>query len=309
MIPAELWEFASGPFGWAFAFGLGWLFGSFANVGIYRWPPTEEFPRGRSVVKPASHCFGCGAAVRAIDNIPILSYLLLRGRCRVCKIGFSARYMMIEAMTGLLFAATFYFCVVLFPDVAPADRLLRFAIYAAFMFVMVVITFIDLDHKLILDKITYPSIPFFYGAGLLLPENQWWDGLVGAAVGYAVVRLIADGYYLFTKREGMGYGDGKLLAIFGALWGWKAVFAGLFLGSIVGTIVCVPLLLLGGRAKTDADRGEGEEETSAEEDVLEDPPGMGRVEVPFGPFLITGAIVYMYLSPWIEVTVRRSFFW
>ena len=105
----------------------------------------------------------------------------------------------------------------------PSVRWLRFFILAAFFFVLVVITFIDLDHKLILDKITYPSIPIFYGLGLLLPGDDWKAGLVGAVVGYGVVRLIADGYYFLTRREGMGYGDGKLLALVGAFLGWRAV--------------------------------------------------------------------------------------
>lgn len=227
------------------AFVLGTLWGSFANVCIYRWPPTPEHPDGRSVVKPGSHCGACGKPVRWYDNVPILSWLWLRGRCRDCGTTFSARYLLVEAFTGVLFAATWWFAVDARGYLEPLDlRLVRFAIGAAFSFVMVVVIFIDLDHRLILDRVTLPSLALFYGLGLLLPERHWTEGIVGAAVGFAVVRLTIDLYFLVRGRIGMGEGDAKLLAVVGALLGWKAPLVCLFLGAGLGVLVTIPVLLV-----------------------------------------------------------------
>lgn len=287
------------PAAYALVVVLGMLFGSFANVCIYRWPPTERYPRGRSVVRPGSHCSACDHPIRWHDNIPLLGYLLLRGRCRDCGVSFSPRYLLVEAAMGLLFLAAYHHTVALaFPHEPLAVRLTRFLILAALQFVLVVVAFIDLDHRLILDKLTYPAIPLFYGLGLLLPGHGWnqgWSqGLVGAAVGYGVVRLIADGYYYLTGREGLGYGDGKLLAVIGALLGWQAVVASLFLGSLLGTAISVPLLL--------AARRRGPDPTV--KDDAPDDPSLRHVEVPFGPFLVLGAIAYIYAEPWLHVGFR-----
>jgi leader peptidase (prepilin peptidase) / N-methyltransferase len=293
------------PAAYLFVFVLGTLFGSFANVCIYRWPPTDEHPRGRSVVRPGSHCGVCAAPVRWYDNLPILSYLWLRGRCRDCHTGFSARYLLVEVATGMLFVAVFYLAVGLaYIDQPLSVRLLRFVILAAFVFVLVVITFIDLDHKLILDRITYPAIPAFYGLGVLLPERGWTEGLIGAAVGYGVVRLISDGYYLLTRREGLGYGDGKLLAIVGALFGWKAVLVSLFFGSLLGSVIGIAALVYArsrNRQPLEAGEPEPDPEHEGEEDV--DLP-LRHVELPFGPFLAMGALTYMFVEPWLEVGFR-----
>jgi leader peptidase (prepilin peptidase) / N-methyltransferase len=291
----------AGPVAYGLVFVLGALFGSFANVCIVRLPPTEEHPRGRSVVSPGSHCGACQAPVAWYDNLPILSYLILRGRCRGCGAEFSPRYLLVEAATGMIFVAVYHLTVVLaVADAELGDRLLRFAIYAAFSVVMVVIAFIDLDHKLILNKITYPAIPIFYGLAQLLPGSSWREGLIGAAVGYGVIRAIADGYWLAFRREGMGYGDGKLLAIVGALLGWKAVVATLFLGSLYGAVVNLPLLLVARWRDRGARAGEvdGESEGDGEES---EPTKLRHVEVPFGPALAAAAISFLFLEPWLEL--------
>jgi len=143
---------------YAFAVLLGLLWGSFANVCIYRWPPTEAFPKGRSVVAPGSHCFACQTPIRWYDNVPLLSWLWLRGQCRTCKAPFSGRYLIVEAVTGALFGIAWFATIEAGALTEALDlRLARFGVYAAFCFVMVVITFIDLDHKLILNKVTIPS--------------------------------------------------------------------------------------------------------------------------------------------------------
>ncbi len=312
--------------GHAVAAVLGALFGSFANVCIVRWPPTDEHPHGRSVVRPGSHCPRCGAAIRWYDNIPIVSYFARRGRCRSCGGGFSARYALVEAATAMLFVAVHHLEVVLlFPGEPLPLRLTRFAVAAAFVFVLVVISFIDLDTKLILDRITYPAIPIFWGLGLLLPERAWYHGLIGAAVGYGVIRLVADGYYLLTRRRGLGYGDGKLLAMVGAYLGWQAVVTALFLGSLLGSVIGGAYLLWsrsrepsdtpapegGSGASPGAAQPAGEENRPAEEETgqaeeetgQEDEPALKlrHVEIPFGPFLAAASLAYLFVEPWLRI--------
>lgn len=230
---------------YAFVVLLGLLWGSFANVCIYRWPPSEEFPKGRSVVAPGSHCFACKAPVRWYDNVPLASWLWLRGKCRSCQAPFSARYLIVEAVTGALFAVAWYATVELGAMFEPFDhRVARFAVYAAFSFVMVVISFIDLDHKLILDKVTLPSIVIFYGLGLLLGRS-WHHGLIGIAIGYGLPWAVGVVYWVLTDREGLGLGDSKLLALVGALLGASGVIASLFGGAMLGSVIGVLMLLRG----------------------------------------------------------------
>lgn len=321
----ELEPLAASPGVYAFAALLGLLWGSFANVCIYRWPPTDDFPDGRSVVRPGSHCFACKAPIRWYDNVPLASWLWLRGRCRACGAPFSARYLIVEALTGALFVLTWWATTAVLPaelrglvHAEPFDvRILRFAIYAAFCLVMVVITFIDLDHKLILNKVTVPSIALFYALGLLLPEHPWWHGLVGAVVGYGVPWAIGEIYYRLTGREGLGLGDGMLLALVGALLGWKGVLAALFGGSFIGSIIGVAALVIS-RRRREEDRGVAPETTPSgdgtpipegaepgEGDPADDAePSLMRAELPFGPFLAMAAVFYLYAEPWIALYLR-----
>ncbi|MBK7191662.1 MAG: prepilin peptidase [Myxococcales bacterium] len=315
MQPSPLDDLAHSPAALVAAFLFGTLWGSFANVCIYRWPPTDAHPKGRSVVHPGSHCGVCGHAVRWYDNVPILSWLWLRGKCRDCGTAFSARYLIVEAVAGALFAAAWWFAVVAREPIEPiADRAARFAIGAAFAWTMVVIMFTDLDHKLVLPLPSYPAIPVFYGLGLLLPERHWPDGLIGIAVGYGIVRLIADGFYYLTGREGMGYGDGVILAVVGALLGWRGVVVGLFGGAMLGTVIAVPTLLLARRrgavdaaakpaaAPTEAPPPEAASTTDASADADADgDAGLARVEVPFGPFLAMAALFWWFAEPYLTV--------
>jgi leader peptidase (prepilin peptidase)/N-methyltransferase len=299
----------SGPAGHVLAAVLGALFGSFANVCIYRMPPSDEFPAGRSIAHPPSHCSACKAPIAWYDNVPLLAYLWLRGRCRHCQAEFSPRYLLVEGATALLFVAVFHLELVTFAALGEPTslRLARFAIAAAFVFVLVVITFIDLDHKLILDRITYPAIPLFYLAGLALPERRWFDGVIGAAVGYGVIRLLSDGYFLLTRRRGLGYGDGKLLAMVGALFGWPAVAVALFGGSLLGTVLTLGYLGIVGRQAASAAPAPDE---AASPDAAADPAELDaappsdsirHLEIPFGPYLAAGAIAFLFLEPWIRL--------
>ncbi len=312
----EPWATHAGAYAMAVLLGLLW--GSFANVCIYRMPPTDAHPKGRSVVSPGSHCGVCGKPVRWYDNMPVLSYLWLRGRCRDCKTEFSPRYLLVEVVTGALFGVAWWATVDAGALFEPLDvRLLRFAIYAAFVMVMVVIIFIDLDHKLILDRVTYPSIAVFYVAGLLLGRH-WSEGLIGAAVGYGLVWLIAWVYYLLTGREGMGMGDGKLLAVVGALLGWPGVMVALFGGSLVGSVLSILVILaMGGRGADDAPKdgevggsaatreasGARAPEGSAGGEPEEDEASLARTEIPFGPYLALAAMFFLFAEPWVRITV------
>jgi len=278
---------------------LGLLWGSFANVCIYRWPPSDAFPKGRSVVTPGSHCFACGKPVRWYDNVPLLSYLWLRGRCRDCHAPFSARYLLVEAVTGALFGVAWWFAINGQVLLEPFDvRLERFVIYAGFCFVMVVITFIDLDHMLILNKLTIPAIVIFYGLGLLLPERSWQDGLIGIAVGYGVPWLVGEIYYRIRKREGLGLGDGMLLALVGALLGWQGVFVSLFGGSVVGAVLGIAMIAARRRTVEEPVEATTDEDGPAEETSL------GSTELPFGPFLAMAAMFYLFAAPWLHLHFR-----
>jgi leader peptidase (prepilin peptidase)/N-methyltransferase len=270
----------------AFAVLLGLLWGSFANVCIYRWPADQ------SVVSPGSHCGACQAPIAWYDNVPILSYLWLRGRCRRCKAAFSPRYLLVEALTGALFGVAWWYTLGTGGMFAPdGTRLLEFGTDAAFLFVMVVIAFIDLDHKLILNLVTFPSMVIFYGLSLAL-GHAWWHGLVGAAIGYGVPWLIGEAYYRITGREGLGLGDSTLLAVIGALLGWRGVVVSLFGGSVIGSVIGISALL--------AARANAPAPTDGEPDQ----PTLMKTELPFGPFLAMAAVFYLFAAPWIGVHFR-----
>ena len=275
-------ELLVGPAGLILVAIVGALFGSFANVCIYRMPPTEEFPNGRSVSSPPSHCFDCGARVKWYDNVPIFAYLWLQGACRNCKTEFSPRYLLVEAATSMLFVAAFYFVFfIAYSFDSVSSQWIRFSVYALFLWTLVVIAFIDLDHKLILNRVTFKAIPFFILAGIFLLKQDWKIGVIGALVGYGTVRLISDGYKMISGRYGMGYGDGKLLAVVGGLLGWQSVVISLFVGSMFGTVISVILLKL--------------QNKNAEEKK-----NIGKIEVPFGPYLVIGAIGFLFMEGWFK---------
>jgi leader peptidase (prepilin peptidase)/N-methyltransferase len=279
------------------AAGFGALWGSFLNVCIAR------VPRGMSVISPPSHCFSCGAPVKARDNIPIVSYLLLRGRCRQCGAKFSARHALVEALTAALSALTFWIFAL---DPAPLPlgvRVARYAVYFAFAAVLTVLTFIDLDTRQLPDRITLPSIVVFFAGGLATGDVAWLERLIGAIGGYLAVRLVADLYYYSTGREGLGLGDGKLLAVMGALLGWKALPPIVFCASFVGVMVSVPVLL----ARRQRPAGEQAASTSvAPAGAAEGPPpSIRRTEVPFGPFLAASALGYLFLRRQVWALLER----
>ncbi len=204
---------------WVFTligFVIGLMVGSFANVCISR------LPKKQSVVFPASQCPKCNQPIHVTDNIPIISYILLKGQCRNCQQKISPIYPAIELITGLLMAAVFYrfgFSVecLIFAIVVPA---------------LVIITAIDIEHQIIPDVITLPGIPLGLVAGSYM--NGVWDSLIGLALGGGMFLLLAEGYYRMRGSVGMGGGDIKYIAAAGALMGWVQVLFIIFIGALAG---------------------------------------------------------------------------
>lgn len=240
-----------------YIFFAGLCIGSFLNVCIHRWP------KGKSIVRPPSSCPACGARIRWYDNIPILSFVFLRGRCRNCRISISVRYPLVELLTGLFAMITWG----RYGAGVPA------LIYFGFIAALIVITFIDIDHRIIPDTISLPGIPIGFIASFGLPAVTWTDSLIGIAVGGGSLLGIAMGYQLLTGKDGMGGGDIKLLAMIGAFIGWRGVLFTIMASSFTGTVVGIMVMLRAGK-------------------------GM-KMAVPFGPFLAIGAILYLFFGPQI----------
>ncbi|MBN1627427.1 MAG: prepilin peptidase, partial [Deltaproteobacteria bacterium] len=200
----------------AFSFLFGLIVGSFLNVCIYR------IPLKKSIISPPSSCPSCGERIRFYDNIPIISYIILRGKCRRCGKPISIRYPFIELMTGLLSLAVF---------VNYSHYGQYFSLFI-FVSALVVITFIDLDHQIIPDIISLPGIFAGVLATVILSsiiagyrisnyEIKWYDSIIGVLAGGGILYLVAVGFEKLTGKEGMGGGDIKLLAMIGAWMGWR----------------------------------------------------------------------------------------
>ncbi len=294
----------------AFAFGAAW--GSFFNVAIYRWP------RGLSVVKPASHCPYCRARIPGYLNIPILGYVLLRGKTACCGKPLSPRYPIVEALGAVLCVAVTQRFVL---EAGPGAPLLGSALialcYFAFAGGLLVATFVDLEWMEIPDEVSLP------GAALGLVTAAYRDppGLAAAALGagggfLAVQVLFVWTYEALLGRRGMGEGDSKLMMMIGAFLGWQGAVFALFAGALQGLLVAVYALLAGKRltpARPDAAEGddgdeqehdnehdnEHEHEQQHDHDAQGDPPPkwMGHLKLPFGPFLALGALEYLFFGP------------
>lgn len=259
--------FVRSPWGLVFATLWGALWGSFANVCVYR------LPRGLSVVRPSSRCPSCQSEIAWFDNLPVLSFVLLRGRCRRCRESIGWQYPLLESLAALLTAAVFTRFVLYGRGELPG-QLVHFVVYSYFVLVLLVLAAIDLKHLLLPDRVTLPSIVVFFVSGRLLGDVTLADALIGVTVGYGLIWLISEAYYRLTGREGLGLGDGKLLALVGVLLGWQAIPWTLFVGSVLGSLVAVPWLWWRNR--------NGDSAT------------MRQVAVPFGPFLSIGATVYLF---------------
>lgn len=235
-----------------FLFLLGACLGSFANVVIYR------LPEGLSVVQPGSRCGSCGKPVRWYNNIPIISWLILRGKCAECGIRFSFRYCFVEILTAVLFTMAWYF-------IGPSWYLIEVLI---FLFSLVVCSFIDIDHFILPDVFTLSGIVIGLAGALVNPERTFLDAFLGVLLGGGFLWAIAYFYLLIRKEEGMGGGDIKLLAWIGAILGWKAIAFVIISSSLIGSIFGIWSAL---RSKK----------------------GMKTV-IPYGPYLALGSVLWLF---------------
>jgi leader peptidase (prepilin peptidase)/N-methyltransferase len=235
---------------------LGAVLGSFANVVIYR------LPRDESIVVPGSRCPHCQTPIRPWDNIPLVSYLVLRGRCRACGAWIGLRYPLVEGLMAILAIAV----RARFPDPA------AFLGAVLFVFLLVTITFIDLDHQIIPHWLSGPGIL----AGLILAavQGRIVSALLAGLGGAAFILLIYVSSLLLLRREGMGLGDAWLAAM-GVFLGWPAIASAIFLGILAGGVAALILLALGLRGRRDA--------------------------IPFGPALAAGAVGALF---WGEAIAR-----
>jgi len=256
-----------------FVFGL--IIGSFLNVCILRIPIAE------SVVLPPSHCPSCGMPIKPYDNIPVVSWLVLAGRCRKCKARISAMYPMVELGTGLLFLA----CYLVFGIKAEA---LKWAIFAA---LLIVLTITDLRERILPDKVNFVG----FGLGVLLslftrpvdgtalwlanhlftyppPEAalSFADALIGAGVASGLLWLVAEGYFRARGREGMGLGDVKMMAMAGAFLGLQRALLTILLGSLLGSLIGIAVIAIGRKGRD--------------------------FELPFGTFLGAGAMLVVFFG-------------
>ncbi|HXG57549.1 MAG TPA: prepilin peptidase [Thermoanaerobaculia bacterium] len=218
-----------------YAFAIGAIVGSFLNVVIHRYPREE------SIVFPPSHCPSCDAKIRAWDNIPLLSFAILRGRCRTCRSPIPLRYPLVELANALFYLA-------IYQRTGPT---LSFLPVAAIVSMTIVLIYIDLEIQILPDVIDLPGIvigiaigAFGLGAGSdLVLAASLLDSLLGAALGASVLLLVALSYKLVRKAEGMGYGDVKMLAMIGAVVGYSPLLPVLFVASVVGAVTGVGLAI------------------------------------------------------------------
>jgi len=230
-------------------FILGLAVGSFSNVCIYR------IPRNESIIFPASHCTKCRSPIKPVDNIPLLSYILLKGKCRNCKSKISIQYPIVEFLTGFIYLIIYLiYCLSI-----------QTLIYIILSSALIIITFIDLKEQIIPDIISLPGIVIGLILSFFVPYISWIDSALGIIVGGGIILIIGLTGSLIFKKEAMGGGDIKLAAMIGAFLGWRAIIISLFLGFFLGALAGIFLILSKIKKREDT--------------------------VPFGPFIVLGSFI------------------
>jgi leader peptidase (prepilin peptidase) / N-methyltransferase len=253
-----VWSYMIPSIGFTVIFTLaGAAVGSFLNVCISR------IPEGISIVFPPSRCPQCGHPIRFYDNIPIISYLFLRGKCRDCLGSISSRYPLVELITAV-------FAGLLFQEYG-----LTPAYPAVFIFIctLIVITFIDIDLQIIPHILTLIGIPVFALLAVFFMGLAIVDSFLGIMIGAGVLYFVAVYYEALTGREGMGGGDINLLAMLGAFLGWKSLLFILLLSSLIGAVVGIAVILFKGKDM--------------------------RYAIAFGPFLCAAAALYLFFGDYL----------
>ncbi len=232
---------------------IGLAVGSFLNVVIFR------MPRGYLLSLPRrSVCMSCKTQLGSVENVPVLSFLFLRGKCRHCDARIGIRHPIVEILTAVLFLAVYrYFG---FHGLS--------LYYSFFVAALVAVTFIDIDFRIIPDKISIPGMFVGLGGALFIPEVSFYDHFAGFLFGGGVFWALSFVYQRWTGRDGLGFGDVKLLAMIGAFLGLKGALGTLFVSSIFGSIIGIALMVI--QKKT------------------------LKMSVPFGPFLALGAFVMLF---------------
>jgi len=239
-------------------FIIGLVIGSFGNVCIYR------IPRNESIIYPASHCPHCNKPIQYYDNIPLISYIILKGKCRHCQGKIPLQYPIVEGLTGILYLLIYFFYGLQFVSL----------VYMLFSTSLIIISFIDFHEKIIPDTLSLPFIVIGFLSSFLLKNITPANSLLGILAGGGSLLIIAlAGSYLF-KKEAMGGGDIKLAAMIGAFLGWKLTLLSLFLGFFLGSVIGVIILI----------RTKGQSEI-----------------VPFGPFIAMGAMISIF---WGNVIIQ-----
>lgn len=273
----SLSSFSELPFGllaiYVTVFGL--LVGSFLNVVVAR------LPAGESLVNPRSRCPGCKKPIAWYDNLPVLSWIFLRGRCRGCKTSISIRYPVIEMLTALLFLASWL--------LARQNADVTWVLFVRdwpLLAMLVAITFIDLEHRIIPNELSFGGLVLGLATGWAVPDLGWQLSIGGAVLGFGFFWALAAGYEKITGRMGLGGGDIKLLAMLGAFFGPIGVFTTILISSVIGSLVGITWGLIQNRT------GSGESSP------------LMRVSIPFGPFLVLGALYYYLLGEllWLPFT-------
>ena len=231
---------------------FGAIVGSFLNVCIIRLPKEE------SIVTPGSHCPHCHNPIKFYDNIPLISYFLLGGKCRYCKRYISPQYPLIEGITAISSLSLFI----------RYGLSLSYFFYFSFVAALIVITVIDLYHQIIPDVISLPGIGVGLLGALIIPHITFFNSFIGILLGGGSLFFIATLYQWLFKREGMGGGDVKLLAMIGAFLGWDAVILTILFSSLIGSITGMILMALKGKDF--------------------------KYAIPFGPFLSLGAVISLF---------------
>ncbi len=243
----------------AAVFMFGCIIGSFLNVVILRLPD----PTG-SIAFPPSHCPKCKTPLAWYENIPILSYLVLGGKCGHCKVRISAQYPIVELLTGLLAVAV----------IATFGLSLTALGFFVFCAALVTIIWIDLHHQIIPDVISLPGIIFGFGFSFVSTFVTWQESLIGLLAGGGIFYAVSYSYYLLRRQEGLGGGDIKLLAMLGAFLGWQSLLFIIFASSVTGTIA-------GLFAMRTQKKG-------------------GATRIPFGPFLAISGLFYLFFRPQVQ---------
>ncbi len=246
----------------AFMFLLGACLGSFGNVVVAR------LPRGRSLIEPSSRCGFCRSAIRALSNIPILSFFLEKGRCRKCGHPFSIRYAWIEFLMGVLGLALW----------AQFGLGAQSIFWLVFVGNLVVMSFIDSELRIIPDSlslgVTGVVLLLVFVAPQIFGDLTWQGSVLGAVIGYSSFWLLSRGYYFLRQEEGLGGGDVKLMALIGAALGFQGVVTATLVGSLLGSVYGLYSLLMMRKSK--------------------------YYPIPFGPFLALGALIAVFrLDRWI----------